>query len=326
MKLPVITNSEITTWRRCQREHRYAYVLGFRPIKRDKALTFGEAWHVSMETYWSHGPRAMSSAIANGCALLECNYERAALRSLLVGYEARWGSEYLDKTVDVEKTFEFYIEDCNISGKIDVLLKDGFVEHKTTSSNLDRGSVYWDKLALDTQVSTYFLGAKSLWVTPEYCLYDVVRKPQLKPKDIPVIEDGCVVVVDENGARAKKKDGSWRASPASGQTIVTKKESSDEYSLRVLEEISAKPEAYFARELVTRSDSQLRSFAEDLSHFVSDIREAEACGIAPRNPDACSRYGKLCPYFGVCTGVDDLFDSEKFKQVEDRHQELMEAL
>ncbi len=55
------------------------------------------------------------------------------------------------------------------------------VEHKTTSEDIEITSDYWLKLMLDGQISQYYLGAKALGYEVTECLYDVIRKPSMRP-------------------------------------------------------------------------------------------------------------------------------------------------
>jgi hypothetical protein len=66
-RLPIISHSELVTWRRCRREHLYAYKLRMRPIEKAPALNFGTLVHLGLEGWWrarmtTDNPRALLDA------------------------------------------------------------------------------------------------------------------------------------------------------------------------------------------------------------------------------------------------------------------------
>mgnify|MGYP007001753624 CR=1 FL=1 len=52
----------------------------------------------------------------------------------------------------------------------------------TTSEDIGRGTDYWRRLRMDGQVSIYYAGSAALGYPADLCLYDVLRKPSLRPK------------------------------------------------------------------------------------------------------------------------------------------------
>jgi len=54
VRLPVISNSEMSTFRSCSRKHHYSYRLGFRPHGQKDALRFGTLIHAGLEAWWSY--------------------------------------------------------------------------------------------------------------------------------------------------------------------------------------------------------------------------------------------------------------------------------
>lgn len=343
MKLRVVTNSELKTRRRCAMEHHLAYDLGIRPVDDDaEALSFGRTWHMAMEDWWGcayHGKGALESALeAIDVAIGREGdpYARAKLRALVYGYNARW----LDETdfgavVAVEREFRAPLTNpetgapsrtYELGGKVDVLLGRRFVEHKTTSEDIGMGSVYWRMLTLDSQVSTYYAGVKSLGHEVDGCLYDVVRKPALRPSQIALTDSEDVkIVLGRNGERVRTKDNKkWRQTGDAelGYTLQTRTETPEEFEQRLLEEIAANPDKYFQRGEVVRLEAEERAAALDTWQLTRAMAEDARLGRHPRNADACRRYGRMCSYFDACTGAASLDDASRFVRVENVHQEL----
>ena len=68
--LPLVTQSQLRTFRRCQREHHLAYDLAIRPASSEAApLRFGSAVHEGLAALWQ-GLGLASALDAVRCALL----------------------------------------------------------------------------------------------------------------------------------------------------------------------------------------------------------------------------------------------------------------
>jgi hypothetical protein len=333
-RLTVLTNSAMTAWRRCPREYELLYVRGYRSTADAEALRFGTAWHAGLEQLFRG--LGLEVAIDTACADAADAFEAAKLRVLLTGYEARWGFQGDALTIrGIEETFFAPLRNPDtgsesksfqLGGKLDVRLADGFMEHKTTSDDIEMGSLYWRVLTLDSQVSTYYAGARALGTEPQRCIYDVVKKPALRPKQVPLTdEDGVMIVLDAQGNRVRTKDGKkWResASAADGYVKQTRDETAEEYEARLLEDVMAHPDAYYARGEVVRLESELHEAEQDAWDVGQQILEARRRGRYPRNANACRRYGSVCAYFSVCCGEATLDDTTKFVRVENVHPEL----
>ena len=325
-----VTQSEQRTFRRCPREHFLAYAQRYRPVTDAETLRFGTLWHRALEAYW----RQSSSVRNRLSAALEVlqkaaqdstseaePFQIATARALLLGYDTRWKDEQ-DKLEVLAVEIEFSAPLINpetghasktfiLGGKLDALARAQdrhvyIVEHKTSSEDLGAGSTYWQRLRIDSQVSTYYAGAKALGYQVAGCLYDVVAKPQLRPLKATPIED----------RKYTKKDGRLYANQREFD------ETPDEFEVRVLGHIAENPERYFHRGTVVRLEAEEREAAFDSWQTTRLIREAELAQRYPRNADACPRYGRMCGYFDVCTGAASLEDPSRFRQTETAHEEL----
>jgi len=311
VKLRVITNSEMKCRRRCPREHYLSYVLGYRPVVDSEAMRFGTRWHLGMEAWWlGHGVEAAIAVATDG---VEDPYEAAKLTVLLRGYDARWSSESFD-VVGVEQEFRAPLVNpetgaasrtFELGGKVDVLIRDGIVEHKSSSQDVGVGSVYWQKLAMDSQISAYFAGARALGVEPSRCVYDVVKKPQIRPYKATPTE-----------SRKYTKDGRLYANQRDED------ESPDDFALRLAEDIVASPDKYYQRGEVIRLEHEEQQYAVDVWQLARAMRDDVRLNAHVRNTDACERYGSMCGFFPVCSGSGSLEDQSRYMRVENVHQEL----
>jgi hypothetical protein len=242
---------------------------------------------------------------------------------MLAGYDARWG-EAMDGLEVLAVEAEFLAPLVNpdtraasrtwqIAGKIDVIVRERFeanrillVEHKTASGDVGPGSDYLKRLRLDGQISIYYAGATALGFPPDGCLYDVLVKPGARPlKATPV--EARKYVAKTGALYANQRDAD---------------ETPEQYRDRLVEIVAPAPADFYQRADVVRLDGEVAEAMADVWQTGRTIRENEVAGRAPRNPDACVRYGRTCEFFGVCTGAASLEDASLFRRSEVAHPEL----
>jgi hypothetical protein len=310
-----LTTSRMKCFRRCQRLHRYRYIDGYSLVADDENLSIGKAVHRGLERWFNGGSGHDSIMLA--VEDLE-PFHVAVVECMLAGYFARWPCgaltpvaverEFVTKLVNPETGRES--RTWNLAGKIDAVVFDEadgrhkIVEHKTTGEDVGPGSEYWKRLRIDGQVSTYYAGARSLGYDIDSCIYDVLKKPSLKPLKMTPPE-----------SRKYTKDGRLYASQRAED------ETSEEFKARVAEAIAAEPDRYYSRGTVVRLASEMEEFQLDTWDTAKQMHEAESAGRYPRNPDSCNAYGRTCEFFPVCTGETTLQDS-RYKKLETVNPEL----
>lgn len=315
----LVTVSQLKTFRACPRLNLYQYVEGFRPVAEEAAPRFGQVMHHALEAWWLAPVNRLEHALAAIAAEPELDaYERIRAEIVMRGYDARWGAEPIT-VLAVEQEFEAAIVNPSTGkesrtfvqgGKIDAVarLADGrtvIVEHKTSSEDISPGSEYWRRLSIDAQVSTYYAGARSLGYDVEGCLYDVIGRPAHRPLAATPVE-----------SRKYTKEGRLYANQRD------RDETPEEFGLRLAEAIAENPERYYARGPVVRLAEDEIEAAADTWQTTRALREAELADRWPRNPDACSRYGRTCAFFDVCTRSASLEDGTRFRKAERPHEEL----
>lgn len=323
LHLPVLTNSEMRTFRRCPREHEISYRLGIRPIRKADPLRFGSLIHVGLEAWWiakRDGAPRLEAAIAAIRADESDPFELAKAETLLLGYEARWGEDETLDVLDVE--VEFVADLVNpktrvasktyrLGGKIDVVARKRsddtvwLIEHKSSSEDVEAGSAYWKKLRLDSQVSTYFVGARALGYDVRGCIYDVIKKP--------LIRQGKATPAE---SRKYTKDGRLYANQREQDETVK------EYTQRLASDIADRPDRYFVRGDIVRLLDEEVSAAADAWMVARMMREADLLGRHPKNVDSCIRFNRECEYFVACAGEASLDDPLRYRRVQSVHEEL----
>lgn len=323
MSLELLTNSRLRTYRECARKHRLMFEELWRPVREDDNLAFGSLIHLGLEAWWkSDDESALHDALDAIEGRARDPFQQVIAEELLIGYEGRWsGERALYEVLAVEAQFVAPLlnpetmaasRTWELGGKVDAIVRERstgrvlVVEHKTTSENIaDGASPYWAKLAMDGQVSHYYVGAESLGNAVEGCLYDVLAKPGQRPLKATPAE-----------SRKYTKDGKLYAAQREFD------ETPADYRLRVRAAIEADPLGFFQRRPVPRLESDLRDYLGDAWAQAVQIREAKNAGRAPRNPDACHRFG-TCAFWDVCAnGVRPEDYPESYQRMESAHPEL----
>jgi hypothetical protein len=290
------TTSRIRAANRCQRYHHYRYDLGA-SFGDDDTIRFGLGAHLGLEHWFGAFRRGADplGAMLDALAAADLDaFERARLRALLVAYDARWREQPYD-VLAVEQEFRTTLNGIPFGGKMDALVRDRtdgrtyVVEHKTSGQDVSPGSVYWQRLRLDTQITVYVEGAAALGHDVEGVIYDVLVRPAQRP-----------LRATPADRQKLTKAGALRK----GQRVDD--ETPDEFEARVAEAIAGDPAAYFQRGTVVRLADELPGLRRDLVETVELIRFGKRTGQHPRNPDACASYGRLCAFFPVCTGAADI--------------------
>lgn len=347
----LLTNSRAKSFRACARLHQLQYNLGYRSCQDADATRFGNLWHDGQEAWFLaiKAGKAQDDWLTDAFAAIQARakdpLDQVRAEELMLGYHVRWKDEgFLVLEVEVEFLCDLVNPETgapsrtfDLAGKIDGIVVDResrvmLLEHKTSSEDIGVGSEYWRRLTLDPQISTYFKGARSLNHQVEGCIYDVVSKPKLQLYQATPAEDRKYTqpkMAKHDGCKGKGCDGC-----VSGK-IVTEParlysnqrdcdESLDEFRERLREHIGANPDRYYQRGIVVRLPEQEEDAAYDAWQTARLIREAQLAERHVRNPDACSRYGHTCSFFGVCTKTESIDDPQRFERNENPHQELIQ--
>jgi len=181
------------------------------------------------------------------------------------------------------------------------------LETKTTGDDVTPGSDYWLRLRLDQQISLYMLSAQEDGIDVESVVYDVVKKPTIKPYKATPEE-----------SRKYTKEGKLYAN------MRENPETPAEWRDRLTADIEARPDYYFARREIPRLPSDLDTFRRELWQQAASIRESRNSGRWFRNTGACiSPY--RCDYLDVCHNEIDVNEPPSgFVRVVDIHPELKE--
>lgn len=252
----------------------------------------------------------------------------ATVKGLLIGYDWQWAGAqaqitlleteglYLAPLTNIETRKDS--RTWRIGGKIDKLAKDnGLVlyDHKTTSSDIaDPNCSYWRQLVIEGQASHYELLLLMNGIRLDRVVWDVTRKPGIKPRKLSAAERKVVTSL-----------GDWLGYKVSPETqtemVSSERENAELYMYRVARECLDNPARYFARRSVPRTREELHQYAVELWEIGQEMLGTRNTGRHFRNSGACMLYGSPCEYLGICSGHDTP-DSEKWTRAENVHREL----
>jgi hypothetical protein len=318
--MQLLTNSRRTSYNDCPRKHFFAYELSRRPAVTSDALRFGSLMHNALELWWREASIEPVLEFLDSATEDDNTYEIAKARALIVAYNERYRDDH-EKYEVVEVEHEFRAPLINprtnhnsqtwlLAGKIDVIVRERstgaviIIEHKTTSDSIAPDSDYWLRLTIDGQISGYYVGAETSGYSCECCVYDVIKKPMLKP-----------ALATPEDQRKYTKDGKLYSNQRDTDETV------EEYYDRLTTDIASRPDFYFCRRETVRLGDDLEDYMKDMWSCGREIRNAQITGYWRRNVGACNRYG-MCEYFGVCCKYASINDDTLFVTLDNINPEL----
>lgn len=346
--MQTITHSRQDSFKTCRKRHYWEYEVGLRRAIDAKPLRMGTAFHAGLDAIKHNLTMDDAYAAARACYGLqppeydtaEWEIEQETVAGLLSGYAWRW-SESRIKILATEQSFRLPLLNpetgspstiFELAGKIDGIceLEDGrlaVLEHKLLGDTIDAGSDYWRRLQLDHQVTLYVYAARQLGYAVDTVLYDVTRKPTIKPTAVPLLDgDGFKIVLDRDGQRVLNKNGKPRqtADTELGYVIQSRPMTTTEWLDKLVGDIGERPEYYFCRQEIPRLDQDIAEFQSELWDIQKTIRDAQRLDRWYRtvNRNTCP----MCSCFALCTTKFDPSSiaelPEGFVRVADVHPEL----
>lgn len=300
MTAETYTHTGLKTARRCLTEFDLTYNLKLASDADDgEALQVGQTWHKAFhEQHLGGDPYALISGVAPSGLW----YEK--LRRLFAAYAWKWESQEFE-VIEAEHTFRTPFGGLVFEGQIDGIIeiegRRGILERKTAGDDLSAESSYWERLRLDVQVGLY---AIACGFVPSFILYDVVRKPTINPKNLAKkIVARMRAEIEESrfkqGGLATYYGETFTAAQLEGP-LEEERESIELYGARLTADIGDRPDYYFARREVARTDQDYRTLIDNLSDQVKLLKLAQEQDLMHRNPDACATFGR-CKFFGLCS-------------------------
>lgn len=207
----------------------------------------------------------------------------------------------------------------------------GIIEHKTTSSAIDPDSNYWGHLSLDTQTTLYLFIMRMLQDKGELpeltkpinsLYYDVFHKPGISPKKLTqgaskkFVADGMYfeqkfevvnTKINSEGAYAPVitvDDKPAEVEPGAKEGTYAIRETPEMYGARLLADIAERPEFYFVRKEIPKTDAEVTRFHNELLGVLASMKSHYKLGSWYHCERQCEATYK-CDYIDLCyNGVD----------------------
>ena len=292
------SHSGLATFRACPQKYylRYECKLERDTEEEGEALSVGKAWHGAFEA-----DRPMHAISEAAPSTLWAH----KLARLYTAHGWYWGEddERLE-VVDVEKPFvlriddvigETVLEERSLVGFIDAVVRDkdgrlGIIERKTTASDIGPASPYWDQLLMSPQHAVYAAAVRDIYgALPSFVIYDVVKKPGIKPK--------AITAAQKKAWATSSDELAYCDEPLHEGEELLAAESERMYAARLSQAIYANPAAYFARREAPITEDDV---SHVLDNIITTIDAIEfGCG-AYKNPDSCMNFNRPCEFLSLC--------------------------
>jgi hypothetical protein len=226
-------------------------------------------------------------------------------------------------------------------GKMDHIIRwqgmVGVLERKSTSRSVAADSDYWDKAKKDTQVSMYALAFRDMVKADKLdeliggwssdwekaieagtfrlgnTLYDVWHKPTIKPAMLTQKETAEFIQTGKyhdqefevecghtDGFLWIKADGE-EVEIESGKKSYAIRETVGMFGARLLADIYERPDFYYARREIARTDQEIRRFRGELYNIYQAMRMYDRTQFWWENEHQC-RANRACDMIPICYG------------------------
>lgn len=351
----------------CPTRFRAAYIEGLRLAEDTESQRIGTNWHGLLEiANTPRNETSLDRAVAylnEKYAIVPPNkdatdwaIERAILAYSLAGWLWYYQNDEI-KTVASEIQFDLPLRNpetgralpnVRMVGKIDRIIKQKNRclqnEFKSTSKSIASDSSFWAHLNLDSQISCYRAACQEMWAAGDLgfpvdgTLYDVWHKPGIRPKKLTqadskvFIESGeyCGQKFEIGGSEGQCFVDSVPANVEPGKKEGTFAicETPEMFGARLLADIYERPEFYFARREIARTDDQIRRHLGEVHHLYKIAREMERTGYWWCNESQCEAMFH-CAYIPICYNGMEVFDGKttppNFKRIFDSELPVGEA-
>jgi hypothetical protein len=222
-------------------------------------------------------------------------------------------------------------------------------EHKSTSKSIDSGSTYWLRLRKDTQSKFYIVAGRDMQKADEGLipaaldqgelisglLHDVFHKPQISPKMLTQADSKAFMetgdycgqkfgtMPSEDGIPPAVDGVSTDFEPGKKEGTYALRETPGMFGARLLQDMTTRPEFYFARKEVPFTDQELKAFEYQVWALQKNMNEMERTGFWFENEQQCEATFK-CAYCSICYNNVDVFNGQTPPGFKRLHAEAVE--
>jgi len=282
-----ITQSEMVTFSRCEQLHKFKYLELLRPRLQSTNLEMGTAIHLGLQHKDPKAARLHIEGNSKGLILRE-DIEAAQVSAGIVEIMVRGALEMWNEWPD-QAEVEFSLNLKNpATGRSSTMhsyagvmdgLCDRYVWEHKSSSRVDAS--YMDRLDVDFQVSAMLEAASiRLKRLMRQMIYTILRKPTMKRRKNDTVAD---------------------------------------YLKRMEEDYAKRPEFYFFREIITRTEAEMDLWRKEAWEIHKRILHTQSGGLPVRNTESCvGRFGR-CAFLDLCCKA---VTKDAYRVIDNPHPEL----
>ena len=290
LKSDGVTQSLLSCFQNCERKAYYRYKLGLVNPESTLALDFGNSMHYAIENYLlGDTPKVALDKVEKELLTRNDTFNNneisveelfAQLEPVFRGWVEYWqmrdSKKY--KWLDVEKEFNVPspVNGISFRGKVDgvyELPKENSIGilETKTMGQINDDLIY--KLSFDRQLMLYCYAINQEYLRPvTQCTYNIIRRPLLRR----------------------------------GKT-----ETLDTFYNRISEDVSKRPEHYFAQYIISIKQDDIDKYIKNYKPVFMAIRKFANKPVKKeeayvQNTNECVKTYGSCEYIGKCSGVIDL--------------------
>lgn len=305
--------STLTSFMACPRRYHLAHVAGVVPAETSDALRKGTVWHGLFEA--CKDSEDFESAVVEYIDSIyrqaDSHYnaekqdvERYTLIALALCHRWHHGPGPVTH-VEVKFNTPSGVPGVRIVGTADGLGRDEqgpFILERKTTSRPANDPEYWASLRLRTQTLLYVSTLRDLqadgklvsfgimpYHPPIRIIYDVTRKPSIRPKSITKADLARLAASGEYCGATFPPD----AVPDDGR------ETPRLFAARLMQDIAENPSLWFARREVAITDRDLGAFRIKLNQLIAAVKSAHETESWWQNEQSCESPFR-CAYRSMC--------------------------
>jgi len=344
--------SSIANFKLCPMLYRFKHVLKLAPIETPEAFRQGTNWHKCLEILKDPegGRDAMIAHLNQAYAtcppsidLVDWEIERTIILYSALGWEWHWQVDPVESLAR-EVSFKRQVNShYSRRGIIDQIIRHkgllGLGEYKSTSKPIDPGSLYWDRLKLDSQPTLYLIEARHAQLAGDLeqygisatdplisgVLYDVWHKPQIRPRKLSQGESKKFTATGEYfGEKFDTEELETAELDQASNTVDTAafqqflingkpaeitpgkkegtfaiRETPEMFGARLLADIRENPEKHFARKPISRTDAELERLDQEYYNIARTAHFVALRGLWYVNENQCDATYR-CSYHPIC--------------------------
>lgn len=310
-----LTNSEINCYRVCPKKWDFTYRQLRIPKQTAEPLYFGSAIGLGIDDIWE-GKTDILTNFRNYIDRMGESHKKQLLmakgEAMLAGYRKmhnpdEW--ELIASEMKVSMDVDGYATYRGMLDKVARFKADGclyVIDHKTTIDDVqDPLANFWIELMINPQPTGYQLALEHKFGEEVRIMWDAIRKHGSRG---PKMKQGIKQKMTES-------DEDWALRK------IDSTESWPEYTDRLYKDYTENQSQYYKRKQIGRTKDDHETWKAEFIANAASIANAKVIGTFPRVSSSCRKFGSVCPYASVCSGLESI-DSDNFVTKENRHPEL----